>query len=105
MGDQKISLGNLPKGGTWKRNGPVRTVKINAGTATGVKLFTRVWEAVKKDGRYRNNDWTVKISPDTVLLPGRLRVHLKDKTFHGALQYVINCNVKTNMEKKDEDGK
>merc|ERR1712217_370448 len=94
VSNREISLGQLPDQGAWKTKGAVRTVKIHAGTAKGVKLFRKVWDAVTKDGRYLKHDWTVKINPATVLLPGRLRVHLKEKTFPGALQYVKNCNPK-----------
>lgn len=89
---QEISLGTLPEKGVWKTNGVVQTTKIHTGAATGAKLFMKVWDAVEEDGRYRKHDWIVKTDIGTVLLPGRLRVHLKEKTFPGALQYIKNCD-------------
>lgn len=41
-------------------------------------------------GRYRQADWTVKVDPDAVLLPGRLRSHVASLT--GQKVYIVNCN-------------
>merc|ERR1712024_301840 len=87
LADRKILLGHLPKG---KAKDPIQTVKIPDGKVTGMKLFDNIWNAIENDGRFHKHDWTVKVNPDTVLLPGRLRVHLKGKTYRGASQYVRN---------------
>lgn len=60
------------------------------GTAANTALFLNAWEAVNKDGRLWNHDWTVKVDPDAVLLPDRLRVHLKP--FTGGNAYIVNCD-------------
>jgi len=65
---------------------PVGTSKD--GTAGNSELFMHVWDAVKEVARYRMLDWAIKADPDAVLMPARLREHLKDKS--GAV-YVKNC--------------
>jgi len=52
-------------GGTWN-------------TALNTKVFTEVWHRVFRDKLYRVSDWTVKVDPDAVFLPWRLREHLLD---------------------------
>merc|ERR1712217_771855 len=39
--------------------------------------FVKVWEDVRRDGLWRSHDWTVKVDPDTVFLPDRLRAHIR----------------------------
>lgn len=39
--------------------------------------FIKVWADVFSDGLYLESDWTVKVDPDTVFLPGRLTSHLQ----------------------------
>jgi hypothetical protein len=39
--------------------------------------FKLVWGEVKQDGQYQSHDWTVKVDPDSVFFPGRLRQHLQ----------------------------
>jgi hypothetical protein len=67
---------------------PVGTSKD--GTAGNSELFMHVWSAVKEEARYRMHDWAVKVDPDAVLLPARLREHVKKE--EGAT-YVKNCAV------------
>lgn len=59
-------------------------------TAANTKLFMNVWDSIKKDGRYADLDWTIKVDPDAVLLPERLRSHLLK--FNGQRAYIVNCN-------------
>lgn len=60
------------------------------GTAGNTLLFMHLWEAVKKDGRWEKHDWTIKADPDAVVLPWRIRNHLRQAT--GPNNYVVNCN-------------
>lgn len=77
--------------------GELRTVHFTAvpvgiskdGTAANTGLFMNVWEAVRWDGRYRTCDWTIKADPDAVLLPDRLRTHLKPHSGHSA--FILTC--------------
>mmetsp|Transcript_114592 Transcript_114592/g.228044 ORF Transcript_114592/g.228044 Transcript_114592/m.228044 type:complete len:455 (-) Transcript_114592:238-1602(-) len=57
------------------------------------KLFTKVFEAMLHDGRFWMHDWVVKVDPDAVFFPDRLRKHiapLSGRNGTGAL-YVRNC--------------
>lgn len=99
VADKEISLGKLPYKGVWGNiEDPVRTIKLDNGAAKGAELVSSVWDVVTHDGKYQSHDWTVRVQPDTVLLPGRLRVHLKEKTFQDASQYVQNCEKKEKVK-------
>lgn len=41
-----------------------------------VDIFLKVWDQLRKDGRFRDHDWTVKLNPDAVFFPARLKQHL-----------------------------
>jgi len=43
------------------------------GTALNAGVFNRVWAEVVRLGRFRRFDWTVKVDPDAVFFPERLR--------------------------------
>lgn len=43
------------------------------GTAMNTGVFNRVWAEVVRLGRYRRFGWTVKVDPDAVFFPERLR--------------------------------
>lgn len=60
------------------------------GTSANTAQFMKAWEVVRDDGRYAKNDWTVKVDPDAVLLPDRLRIHLVPH--QGANTYIRNCD-------------
>lgn len=51
--------------------GSLVSVRANA------KVFFKAWQAVIKDGRYRKFDWTLKVEPDLVIVPERLRTVLQ----------------------------
>lgn len=54
--------------------------------------FMQVWEAVGRDGRFRQHDWVVKVDPDAVFFPDRLRNHLNPHTPPGGADlYIHNC--------------
>jgi len=58
-------------------------------TAGNALLFMHVWDTVNSDGRFDLTDWTVKVDPDAVLLPDRLRTHLASRNGESVLR---NCN-------------
>jgi len=60
------------------------------GTAGNAKLFMAVWDKVIAGGRFRNYDWTIKVDPDAVLVPWRIRDHMRSHV--GQKVYVVNCN-------------
>jgi len=96
----EATLGKVLDGGAWgKEKEPVRTITIPAmkvevsknKVALNVNLFISIWKAIGRDGRYKTHDWVLKSDPETVILPERLRVHLKKSTFSQAAAYVRNC--------------
>lgn len=65
-------------------------------TATWVNTaaFLAAWDTILADGRYKMNDWTVKVDPDAVFLPERLKKHLQEKGYPGNVAegvYIRNC--------------
>jgi len=60
------------------------------GTAGNAQLFMAVWDKVVALGRFRYYDFTIKVDPDAVLLPWRLRGHIAAHV--GSTAYVVNCN-------------
>jgi hypothetical protein len=46
-------------------------------TALNSEIFVRVWKKVASVGVWRQYDWTVKLDPDCVFIPSRLRTRLK----------------------------
>jgi len=59
-------------------------------TAGNTKLFLRVWQQVLATGKHINTDWTLKVDPDAVLFPSRLRSQLLPH--NGQNTYIVNCN-------------
>jgi len=58
------------------------------GKALNSWIFIEVWRKVIADGRYFHHDWTVKVDPDAVFFPDRLKEVLQD---HSEAGYVNNC--------------
>jgi len=84
--------------GTSKDGLLVKTViipKINVGvsqdgTAGNAKLFMAVWDKIIAAQKFRYYDWTIKCDPDAVIIPWRMRDHMRQHT--GKNVYVVNCN-------------
>lgn len=56
--------------------------------------FVRIWDRVKGEGSYVKYDWTVKVDPDCVFMPFRLKYHLKQ--LHAPKNkpvYIKNTNI------------
>jgi len=86
------SLGETEDGTTVKA---ILIPKINVGTsqdgtAGNAKLFMAVWDKIIAGGRFRYYDWTIKVDPDAVILPWRVRDHMRAHI--GEHVYVVNCN-------------
>jgi len=69
---------------------PAAVTRSVDGTAGNTALFRNVWAAVNWIGRWKLTDWTIKVDPDAVLIPDRMRQHLKWHT--GTPCYIVNCN-------------
>merc|ERR1712032_907537 len=59
-------------------------------TAMNTFIFAAAWRKVIYDGRYRSHSWTVKVDPDTVFLPERLRERLRHIPDSGNGVYINN---------------
>mmetsp|Transcript_25460 Transcript_25460/g.64100 ORF Transcript_25460/g.64100 Transcript_25460/m.64100 type:complete len:726 (+) Transcript_25460:56-2233(+) len=68
---------------------PAAVVKSKDGTAGNAELFMHVWNSVHNLGLYQSTDWTIKADPDAVVLPDRLRNHLRPHT--GQSAFMVNC--------------
>lgn len=64
-----------------------------SGTALNTEIFMAFWRAVIEDGMYRHTAWTVKVDPDTVFFPQRLRplLHKYDWGVQKDGLYLNNC--------------
>merc|ERR1712217_675735 len=84
--------------GTTKDNITVKAILIpkisvgvsQDGTAGNAKLFMAVWDKVIAGNRFRDYDFTLKVDPDAVLIPWRIRQHMSPHV--GSNAYVVNCN-------------
>merc|ERR1711972_613865 len=43
------------------------------------KQFLSAWDKMREDGSYKDSDWVVKVDPDTLFFPDRLRAQLKQR--------------------------
>lgn len=92
LAEEKLELG-------WSLKGPIETIVFSPapvgiskdGTAANALLFMRAWEVIKLATPYEQYDWTLKVDPDAVLLPDRLRMHLAPLRPDDQV-YVKNCN-------------
>merc|ERR1719223_400178 len=60
------------------------------GTAGNAKLFMAFWDSIIAGKRFRDYDWTIKVDPDAVIIPWRIRDHMRSHI--GENVYVVNCN-------------
>jgi hypothetical protein len=60
-------------------------------TAMNTDIFMAVWTKVIMLGRYRDHDWTVKVDPDTVFFPLRLRLAAAFHNVPPEGAYLNNC--------------
>jgi len=60
-------------------------------TALNLDIFLKVWERVFQDGTYKNYDWSVKVDPDSVFFPERLRLALYEYGGGSEKVYLNNC--------------
>jgi hypothetical protein len=70
-------------------------------TRLNTPMFIKLWEQVVYDGLYKSTAWTVKLDPDTVFFPSRLRDvvarpdHLSAQDGNGLFSY--NCEYKKTL--------
>lgn len=65
-------------------------------TATWVNAdaFIAAWDRIVADGEFRQHEWVVKVDPDAVFLPSRLRQHLAEPRFAGPAKSAIGAYLK-----------
>lgn len=61
------------------------------GTALNLDIFIAVWTKVISEGRFQEHDWTVKVDPDAVFFPDRLKDILTIHPEEKAGVYLNNC--------------
>jgi len=87
--DNKVDLGE----GVWTGViGIAQGQWSRDGTSANVQTFCNAWSALNGDARFRRHDFVVKVDPDAVLIPDRLRTHLAGK--EGQNIYVANCDLR-----------
>mmetsp|Transcript_50831 Transcript_50831/g.146675 ORF Transcript_50831/g.146675 Transcript_50831/m.146675 type:complete len:677 (-) Transcript_50831:30-2060(-) len=67
-----------------------------AGSLEGIlntRIFMQAWRQIDESGRFRYHDWTVKVDPDAVFFPSRLRIDLERiaPASSAASLYIVNC--------------
>jgi len=60
-------------------------------TALNTPIFLAVWRKLINDARFLLHDWTIKVDPDTVFFPQRLRYRLQPHTDVPEGVYFNNC--------------
>lgn len=74
------------------------SLQAKAGTKEHIlntEIFLKAWEQVKADGLYIQHDWIVKVDPDAVFFPQRLRYHLvrMSSVSADASLYFLSCRL------------
>jgi len=76
-----------------KAMGNLQDKGVTTNSWLNTQTFLQVWTLLEKlDRRYAKHDWVVKVDPDAVFFPHRLRVRLKAHTFTGGNLFVMNCD-------------
>jgi len=89
---------------TWLSPGPpvkieTSTISKTTNSAAGLEthflntdVFTEAWGKIQKEKRYLKSAWVVKVDPDAVFFPDRLRKHVRRLTFIPDKGfYLLNC--------------
>jgi hypothetical protein len=63
------------------------------GTALNTDIFLALWDKVLKEGRFMLHGWTVKVDPDAVFMPNRLRSLLTRHSEGPKGVYLNNCKL------------
>merc|ERR1712087_1051176 len=71
-----VELTSFPGITTVKVDSPHVAKRKSTGAWINAPFYANAWEAIAKDGSWADYDWTVKVDPDTVFLPDRLKLKL-----------------------------
>eukprot|EP00416_Gambierdiscus_australes_P016843 CAMPEP_0171059374 /NCGR_PEP_ID=MMETSP0766_2-20121228/3141_1 /TAXON_ID=439317 /ORGANISM="Gambierdiscus australes, Strain CAWD 149" /LENGTH=477 /DNA_ID=CAMNT_0011514805 /DNA_START=42 /DNA_END=1475 /DNA_ORIENTATION=- len=63
------------------------------GSWLNTENFLEAWDSILAEGKFRRSDWTVKVDPDCVFFPDRLKLHLQQVFPSGpdGPFYIKNC--------------
>eukprot|EP00931_Biecheleriopsis_adriatica_P080706 TRINITY_DN5404_c0_g4_i2.p1 TRINITY_DN5404_c0_g4~~TRINITY_DN5404_c0_g4_i2.p1 ORF type:complete len:466 (+),score=67.26 TRINITY_DN5404_c0_g4_i2:58-1455(+) len=77
--DREVEIGSNVRSRVLKTN---LNCPFNPSTRTveNTYVFKALWEKVMEDGFWRYHDWTVKVDPDTVFFPFRLKLMLTERS-------------------------
>jgi len=76
-----------------KKMGNLNDKGVTTNSWLNTETFLQVWNLLdKQDGRWLRHDWVVKVDPDAVFFPERLRQKLVVQTYSGANFFVMNCD-------------
>mmetsp|Transcript_28662 Transcript_28662/g.81985 ORF Transcript_28662/g.81985 Transcript_28662/m.81985 type:complete len:660 (-) Transcript_28662:565-2544(-) len=63
---------------------------VTTSSFLNTQSFLLAWDTLMNSGHIWSHDWIVKVDPDAVFYPSRLRTHVKDHT--GQNIFILNCN-------------
>jgi len=71
----------------------IQSTKGAWGSWLNTRNFLQAWDALIAKGRFLKHDWTVKVDPDCVFFPDRLKLHLQKLLPMGTDEdlYIKNC--------------
>jgi hypothetical protein len=89
-----VQGGSMVLGNNWNLGQiQVAPVRMQKGRWLNIAVFIKAWTMVVGDLRYQQHDWVVKVDPDTVFFPDRLREHVRPHTTReGSNVFYLNCN-------------
>lgn len=61
----------------WSKYEGARAQTGNWQSVVNTDIFTKVWEEVRAEGKYKQHDWTAKVDADAVFFPDRLKAHIQ----------------------------
>jgi len=65
---------------------------LDGGSVHNIQSFIHAWKMVQENGRWKNNDWSIKVDPDAVFFPDHFRgkIQYALRTPQGAAVYLRN---------------
>eukprot|EP00419_Tripos_fusus_P085267 CAMPEP_0172865986 /NCGR_PEP_ID=MMETSP1075-20121228/81722_1 /TAXON_ID=2916 /ORGANISM="Ceratium fusus, Strain PA161109" /LENGTH=599 /DNA_ID=CAMNT_0013715093 /DNA_START=75 /DNA_END=1871 /DNA_ORIENTATION=+ len=76
-----------------KQMGDLKDKGVTTNSWLNTETFLQVWNLLdKRDGRWIHHDWVIKVDPDAVFFPDRLRKKLRGHTSDGSNLFVMNCD-------------
>jgi len=92
FGDTAVDLGGVTTIAVQDVNGEFHFAKRKeTGTWVNWGLFHQVWLKVREIAKWKTHDYTVKVDPETVFLPSRLKTWLQGKPVSWKGVYYENC--------------